>query len=259
MALNLEAALVGVVVRVHDDGSKDGMHDLDLVRDGRIFGCCEVTSAADEATIEFWNVANGGRQGRWTEPDLVGGWSIAARPTARVNKLRTALPEILRDMERNGVCEVDEWGREAHASRLRSLGVVEAHQGPTTFPGSIYLTVDLPSERLGGAVPDSGNDLASWVGEWLALPEQRHNLDKLRRADRDEQHMAILFPGFTTAPFVATDVLMRPNGPLPSITPELPPGINHLWLMSTWSTGDVFHWTGTDWVRHPKVAPADSP
>lgn len=95
MALNLEAALLGVVVRVHDDGSKDGMHDLDLVRDGRIFGCCEVTSAADEATIEFWNVANGGRQGRWTEPDLVGGWSIAARPTARINKLRTALPEIL--------------------------------------------------------------------------------------------------------------------------------------------------------------------
>lgn len=148
VALNLEAALLGVVVRVHDDGSKDGMHDLDLVRDGRIFGCCEVTSAADEATIEFWNVANGGRQGRWTEPDLVGGWSIAARPTARINKLRTALPEILRDMERNGVCEVDEWGREAHASRLRSLGVVEAHQGPTTFPGSIYLTVDLLAMKV---------------------------------------------------------------------------------------------------------------
>jgi hypothetical protein len=71
--------------------------------------------------------------------------------------------------------------------------------------------------------------------------------------------MFILFPGFTIAPFVVTDVLMRPNGPLPSNAPQLPMGIGHLWLMSTWSTGDVFHWTGTAWVRHPKVAPADSP
>lgn len=70
--------------------------------------------------------------------------------------------------------------------------------------------------------------------------------------------MVILFPGFTTAPFVASDVLMRPNGSLPSNAPHLPAGITHLWLMSTWSTGDLFHWTGTDWLRHPKVARANS-
>jgi hypothetical protein len=139
VALNLEAALVDVVVRVHDDGSTDGMHDLDLVHDGRVFGGCEVTAAADEATIEFWNLANGRRQDRWTERNLVGGWSITARPAARVNELRRELPEILRYLERHGVSKVDaEWGTETHASRLRSLGVVDAHQNPTDFPGSIY-------------------------------------------------------------------------------------------------------------------------
>lgn len=258
MALNIEAALPGVAVRVNDDGSRNAMHDLDLYREGRVFGACEVTAAADEAAIEFWNIANGRRSDRWTEPGLVGGWLVGARGGARFNRLRQDLPDILRALEQNGIDEVRaEWGPPPFSSRLHDLGVDEVHQNGTDFPGSIYLTLDLPPDRRGGIVPDHGDDLARWVGVWLADPDQRHNIEKVLRASCEESHLFVLLPGFTVAPFAAADVLMRSGGPLPSIPPRLPLGINRLWLMSTWDTGDLFEWDGRTWLRHQKVLATD--
>ena len=71
---------LGTAVIQHDDGSHDGMHDLDIVGDGRR-EAVEVTSAADGEAITLWNLINGSDE-RWIEPDLVGGWTVSLRPTA---------------------------------------------------------------------------------------------------------------------------------------------------------------------------------
>ncbi len=63
----------------------------------------------------------------------------------------------------------------------------------------------------------------------------------------------MLFPGFTTAPFSASDSLIRSDAPLPDVAPNLPDGITDVWLMSTWSTGDLFHYGDGCWVRASKV------
>lgn len=258
-ALNIEAALPGVAVHVNDDGSMNAMHDLDFYREGRVFGACEVTAAADEAAIEFWNIANGPRSDGWTEPGLVGSWLIRARPGARINRLRQELPAILRALEQNGIDEVRaEWGPRHFSSRLHDLGVDEVYQFRTDNPGSICLTLDELPDGRGGIVTDHGDDLARWVGDWLADPDQQHNIEKVLRAGREETHLFIVLPGFTAAPFAAVDVLVRSGGPLPAIPPRLPLGIDHLWLMSTWDTGDLFEWDGRNWLRHHKVLATDS-
>ncbi|MGL5851478.1 MAG: hypothetical protein ACRCZD_11915 [Phycicoccus sp.] len=125
----VEAALPGVRVSCHDDGSRLGLYDLDLRRDGVPFAAMEVTAAAD--AIELWNLVNGSGE-RWIEDGLVGGWSIAVLPITRVKRLRSELPGLLRTLEAVGRGSV----REAADDALDDLGVVWRHRSATDHPGS---------------------------------------------------------------------------------------------------------------------------
>ncbi len=224
------------------------MHDLDLVRDGVVFAACEVTAAADAESIELWNLVNGSEE-RWIEQDLLGGWLITVTTRCRVKFLKAELPALLRVVENE---PTDPW-RQSAIERIKALGVVAADRGDTAFPGSIYVTLERDAERAGGVVPNSGHGLVTWLDEWIREPTQEHNLEKLRTALPVERHLFVLLPGFTTAPFRASDLLMRADAPLPDAAPRLPQGITDVWLMSTWSTGDVFHYGGSGWSRSGKV------
>jgi hypothetical protein len=122
------------------------------------------------------------------------------------------------------------------------LGVVGAGQHGTDFPGSVYVTIELPTERAGGFVSVTGDALAIWVGEFLREPEQRDVLDKLSRSCRSDRHAFIFFPGFAAAPFSVTDLLMRNGAPLPLVDPDLPDEVTHVWLASSWAAGRGFRW-----------------
>lgn len=246
----------GVEVRMHDDGSSPGMHDLNLFRQGSLFGACEVTAAADAETIELWKLVNG-RDDRWVEPGLRGGWMLALAPTCRAKTLKAGLRDLLLAMETQGVTEAG-WDRVrgpvgAFDGLLDRLGIVHARQGETEFPGVVYFTIDLPADRSGGAVPLSGDPLVEWLSAWTRSPEQEHNVAKLLRAGTKERHLFVLFPVFSPAPFPVIDVLMRPSGPLPTSAPDLPDAVTHLWTMSGWSSGDLFAWSASGgWSRHSK-------
>ena len=49
------AEALGVEVVQHDDGSRDGMHDLDILRADRR-DAAEVTAAADAESIQLWKL-----------------------------------------------------------------------------------------------------------------------------------------------------------------------------------------------------------
>jgi hypothetical protein len=244
----IEAALPGVNVVQHDDGSEPSMYDLDLFRDGALFAACEVTAAADAESIELWNLINGSTE-RWVEQGLLGGWMVTVSPTCRAKRLRHELPDLLRILETVATGSK----RQEAIERLHRLNVVSAHRNGTDFPGSIYVTLQRDGERTGGVVPATGSGLVSWLNGWMCEPAQEHNLEKLRTAEAAERHLFVLFPGFTTAPFSASDLLMRGDAPLPEVSPALPEGITDVWLMSTWSTGDVFHYGGRGWTRASQV------
>ncbi|MEU4382799.1 hypothetical protein [Micromonospora echinofusca] len=250
----IEATLPDAEVEQHDDGSKPGMHDLDLIRSGQRFGAVEITSAADPESIPLWKLINKGQ--RWIEPQLAGGWFVSLLPSARGKRVRAELPSLLAELERLGITEVSSRRRPLHpvAQQLDALGVVTAGQGGTEFPGSIYPTIHLPDEKSGGMVADAGDALASWFSDWLPEPDQADNLQKLARSAAPERHLFVIFPGFTTAPFSVADLLMRNGAPLPTVPPALPPEITHVWAISTWNSGDGFRWSPADgWSRFSKV------
>lgn len=250
----IEAALPGVKVFQHDDGSRPSMYDLDLARGDVPFAACEVTAAADAESIELWNLINGSDE-RWIEQDLLGGWMVTVTPKCRAKRLKNELPGLLRTVERaSGGPEFA-----AAVERIYGLDVVSADRSDTAFPGSIYVTLQRATERTGGAVVSTGNGVVTWLDDWVRASAQEHNLEKLRAAEYGERHLVVLFPGFTTAPFSACDLLMRSDAPLPDVAPNLPDGITDVWLMSSWSTGDLFHYGDGRWMRASKVFEVASP
>lgn len=233
-------------VRQHDDGSAPGMHDLDIVLADGSLAAVEVTAAADGEAIALWNLVNG-RDERWIETGLRGGWFVELDPTARARAVLRDLPRLLGDLESRGIGQLDVSHRrhdlsdlEREAQRLR---VNRAGQGATEFPGSIYPTIDLPLERTGGAVPTTGDPLAAWLSEFLAADARSDVRAKLTRSAAAQRHAFVIVPGFTPAPFPVVDLLMRAAPPLPTAPPALPPEVTHLWVASTWARAAGVRWS----------------
>lgn len=250
----IERALEATV-KVHDDGSLPGMFDLEIHYSTGKRGAVEVTAAGNAAAIELWNIVNSDSR-RWIEPDLVGGWSAALLPTARARKVKAELPTLLRELEKGGIRSARRTFRESGLfhQRIVELGITHLFQGDTDYPGSIYLTIDLPAYRMGGMVPETGDPLARWLTEWLAGPGQDHNLRKLHSSSLDERHLFVLLPGFADASFAVTDLLMRDEAPLPKVDPDLPSPLTHVWCMSSWTSGAGMRWSMNDgWVRFEKL------
>lgn len=251
----IEGALSGVEVRQFDDGSLDGMHDLDIVYPDGSAAAVEVTAAADADSVELRKLMND-VDARWQEPGLAGGWQVRLLPSARARKLRSELPRLLRELEEKGLTDVrgDISTADPLAARATDLRIVQARQSGTGHPGSIYVTLELPPDKAGGTVPSSGNPLAVWIGDWLVEPAQADNPRKLGRSGAGERHLFVIVPGFTTAPAAAADLLILPGAPMPEIAPSLPPEVTHIWAMSTWSTADGFRWSpDRDWARFRKT------
>jgi hypothetical protein len=224
----IEAALPGVKVVQHDDGSRSSMHDLTLYSDGVPFGACEVTAAADARSIELWNLINGSDE-RWIEQDLPGGWMVTVVPRCKAKALKRDLPGVLRSLER----AVDPVELARATDALYEMGVVDADRGETDFQGSVYVTLARGAGLTGGIVARTADALVPWFNSWVTEEGQRHNLEKLRAAKYTERHLFVLLPGFTTAPLSVSDLLMRSETPLPNAAPRLPVGLTDVWLMST--------------------------
>lgn len=104
-------------------------------------------------------------------------------------------------------------------------------------------------EKTTGFAADDGNALAEWVGEWLRQPVRADNLTKLMRLGVDERHIFIILPSMADVGFEVTELFMRSDAPLPTIPPNLPPEITHVWVASVWGHSGV-RWSpeaGWEW------------
>lgn len=251
-ALCVEKAL-RVKVRPHDDGSQPSMHDFDFRLTNGQLAAVEVTAAADPVAIELWKLVNA--EGRWTLPDLYGGWIIELRPGARAKVLRDRLPPLLKGLELARVREVGcAWGTTNLREALQELSVDHATQSGTDYPGSVYFTIQLDPERMGGAVSEDANALTLWASDWLAQPAQAHNRQKLALSGAEERHLFVILPGFNVAPFQVMWPLMSDDVRLPAIELYMPLEITHLWLASTWASGHGIRWSpDKGWLKFEKV------
>ncbi len=244
----VQATLPGVIVGQHDDNSagKQNAHDLDLsVAGGRTFAALEITAAADPLLIQCWKLING-RGSRWVESTIAGGWSVTIRPTARYKRLVKELPSLLQALEQASLDRLPRRreGWDQLVSAAAGLDIVGARQGGTNFPGSIYVTPEIPLERSGGWAAPTGDAIPGWLSEWIVDPSRPDNLAKLRRSGAAERHLFVIAPGMeSTAPFSVTDLLMRAGAPLPTVPPTLPEEVTHVWIMGGWVGGQGFRWS----------------
>jgi hypothetical protein len=177
----------------------------------------------------------------WIEPTLAGAWLVRVKPSARAKNLARRLPDLLRDLERDGRRVVS--GNQASTDQASviagQLGIVQAVQVSTERPGSIYvMPPERPLPQMGGYSPATSDPLAHWLSEWVSDPSRADNLRKLERSDAPERHLFILVPGFNSGSFAVSDLLIAPDAPLPTIPPVLPAEITHAWAASTWDSGD---------------------
>jgi hypothetical protein len=240
----IEAA-TGVPVTQHDDGSKPAMHDLDLQVPGQAPAAVEVSGAVDELAADLWNVAN--RNGRWIAPDLAGGWFVYVDPYARRRRgtlLHRDLPRFLRELEELGVTEYP--AATVEASRLEpsaaQLHVVRARQNRTDYRGSIYVQPELPADQWTGFVQPNGDAIATWVGDFLPDDERADVRRKLAASGAALRHAFVVVAALPGVPFSVTEGLIRNDTAVPTIPPELPNDITHVWIASAWSSGMGFHW-----------------
>lgn len=242
------ACTLGLRVEQHDNGNRPGMHDLNIFTGAGRSAAVEVTAAADPDSIELWKLVNG-RDERWIVPNLHGGWMVRLKPTARGKRLLKELPTFLAELEQHRITEIPiqrqpQEGRESLETRARILGIVSGTQSRTDFPGSIYLTIDQPPERISGAVDSTGSAVSSWVREFLMNPHQSDVLGKLARSGAKERHAFVLVPGLSSAPFGVVDMLWRPQDDVvPATPPHLPDEVTHVWLMTFWTVGSGLRWS----------------
>ncbi|MFD6148767.1 MULTISPECIES: hypothetical protein [unclassified Streptomyces] len=254
MQAYLRASLPGVDVRQYDDGSRPGMHDFNLYRNGHRFAALEVTTAMHAAAHEQWQRTPRGNT--WTDSRLSGEWTVRLASNARVKSLKARLPTVLAALEAADVSDFNgSWGPgDEWLDQAESLGIDTAHRSPRTVtPGAIHCLPALDPEQAGGWVAETGDGFAHWVGQWLREPSRADNLSKLRRSGARERHLFVLIPMLTSAPFTAFDPLLRSPSPLPTVPPDLPTEVSHVWGICTHGDGDAFHWSPSrGWTGFPK-------
>jgi hypothetical protein len=104
------------------------------------------------------------------------------------------LPDLLRDLERDGrrVVSGDQASTDRASVVAGQLGIVQALQGPTEHPGSIYIMPpERPLEQMGGSSPGTGDPLARWLSEWIPDASRTDNLWKQERSGAPERHLFV--------------------------------------------------------------------
>jgi hypothetical protein len=249
----LTAALQGAIVTLNDDGSSPGMYDLRIEYDDGRVGAAEVTAAAHPDALALWRLISAER---WIEPTLEGGWAVCLTPTANYKRLKARLPMLLLQLEWSGTTELHVSAvRDCSITRFASeLGIVSAYQGGTAHPGSIYPTIELPHDQMGGFVSETGDPLAIWLSDWISDSRRADNLKKLGNSGVDERHLVVIVAGFGNVPFHVTDILMRDDAPLPTILLSVPSEISHIWTMSTLPRAVGIRWSRSgQWERFDKL------
>jgi hypothetical protein len=243
-AQQLIAHELSVPVEQNDDGSRPGMFDLRIRYPSGGCAAVEITAATASDSVELWKLMNG-QSRRWQVEKLRGGWLISVLPSASDKRLLAELPGFLHELERLGIRDFEPSlaGDGPLRDLADSMGVASARQSrDTSYPGSVYRTIEEPLEHRAGFVTADGNPLAEWTGRFLADSKQADVLRKLKLASVVARHAFVVVPGFTTAPFAVRDLLWRNDAPLPTADPELPAPLTHAWVASTWSSGVGFRW-----------------
>lgn len=222
------AAHLGVPVEQHDDGSQPGMYDLTICYpDGRR-GAVEVTAAEDQAQAADYGALR--RRPILHDSRLTNGWLVVAQRGADVNRLREELPDLLHQLERQGITEASVysiWSPEGQAEwasgAVRAVGA-ETVKATTSFDtGTIALTGAMTVDWLS----QDPEDVVAFVDRFVAA--RPSDVAKLGRSGAEERHLFV-WSGVFSEGRRELRALGLDVAALPSRAPNLPPAVTHVWI-----------------------------
>jgi hypothetical protein len=227
-AANIVAAQLGGTTEPRDGMTAlEGMHDFDIELPDRRRAALEVTSAVDGAVVSLQNTAFGQE---WPAPELQSDWWIGIPQETtdiRLRKIRPTLLSALRMLEAHGIPEIaPDWVDYGIPLEL-----------PAAVTQSVRMLFDLGIDSARSVNPARrgaaqmhflfhGGASADFDQLHQVLLERVHaKAPKLLRADADERYVFVWLDGTYPDAELAVATL-----PPPSPAPELPAGIDAVWL-----------------------------
>lgn len=250
-------AHLAVPVWLHDDGSADGLYDLQIrYPDGRV-GAVEVTAAEDPDLVERQSVLSNGRA-VLRVAGLRYGWLVVLNDGARVKTAQARLPQLLRRLEAVGRTEASVFSAgDLDDEELPWLPahLVDAQVQTTKVIDAPAGTIAIIGPMRAAFLSRDPEDVVTFVEQFIE--SRPTDIAKLRRADADERHLFIWGGEFSIG-WVPLRALQLDVSDLPVRAPGLPPEITHVWLApEAVPPSRIVMWsaTTTSWVAAGTVRP----
>ena len=239
--------VLGGKARRHDRNDGEPKHDFDIcMPDGSVIAL-EVTQDMAQARE---NQRGALEKLRWQFDQLGREWFVDIFDNARVNDLHARLPELLGQLERKGIAELnvprvagdhDERTDARTLCEFRYLGVLSCR---SYEPGDDSVGA-VRTNQFVDAVWGDAKSVAAVVVRHVS--ERRDNACKLARAaSAAERHLLIWVDDAMLAASAAMQVGER-KGLLPSEVPGLPPEIDVVWLALAMADPIVWRLDSAGW------------
>lgn len=214
----------GVVV----DQSASGLPDFRIeYKDGRT-AIGEIGWATDPAKIEQWSYfLKQEEPQRVALPPGSGSWAVQLTKQARTKNIQRDIVSVITQMRTQGLDQlevVEDWPRTDLGNHARGLGFTYMRRVESGSTDSAYCQ----PVGIGGAIPNEPNLLVAWVNEFLRRHDKLDLTNKLANVDANEAHVFLIVGD--AAPFGIQTLMQHARERLPSIPPDLPSHITHLWL-----------------------------
>lgn len=170
-------------------------------------------------------------------------WSMRPRNVAELDRLQAIHPRIIELCERHGVTNPEDLpfdviGEDADLTWLAWEGFMGRMSGhPVESNPRVWWMYPIESAVFG----DEAEEIAAGVEAALRVEPALGHVAKLLRDPHEERHL-FLIVGSTGLSNAAAFALIEPET-VPTVDPDLPAGLDHLWLGPGWGT------TVTVWSR----------
>lgn len=225
----LEAALPGANLEFRPDQSHME-YDFDLRYPNGSVAAVEVTSSRNQVVTqtnaEIFNKQRGGTGIKAVRCKK--SWLIFPSPNAHIKDIRKGADKYLAELEAAGLEEID---------CFRTRGFPECVQKICVdlklISGAVFSSEPAPGITLSGVGGSGavGPTCATKAGE----KEAEANKEKLGKAVTEERHLVVYVDQMNDLPYVALTSFEPP-----SVLPNLPKEITHIWLVTEYEKADQF-------------------
>jgi hypothetical protein len=240
LAAGVLASVLGVRVRIHDDGSMPSMYDLDVIYpDGRV-AVAEVVSARNEQAESQMFSAH--RRGHVRSSSMTMLWWVQVTGVANLKRIQGDVERFLVELEKRGARKADRdvWGS-GDWQRLNELDIDAcwAIEPTERHPPGFYLW---PMSR--GGSPGDGERMLRKLREFWPTVEDVPS--KLRASGAFERHAVVMVPAERFDWLLSIEEAEVPQAP-----PELPDGVDRIWMITLKAPPvQAVYWSGEGgWQR----------